>query len=66
MEHLFHSVSALMSALLRDLVEGSIRALVDLMEQYGSGNMYEGEYSIYRGLALPTNHNPIRVFLVSG
>jgi len=65
MDHFFNSVACLMSNLLRSTVKNSIYDLVDLVEEYFEGNKYEGDYSIFHGLALPQKIHPVRFFMVS-
>ena len=64
MDHFFESVASLMSNLLRSCVENSIWDLVEFLEVYLEGNEYEGEYNLFRGLALPQVIHPITIFLV--
>ena len=65
MDHYFNCIASLMSNLLRSCVENSIMDLVDLLEEYSAGNQYEGEYGIFKGLALPHMIHPVTVFMVS-
>ena len=64
MDHFFESIASLMSNLLRTCVENSIYDLVDLLEEYFEGNKYEGEYHIFKDLALPEKIHPVVLFLV--
>lgn len=64
MDHFFGCTAALMANLLRSTVENSIGDLVDLLEEYSDGNAYNGQYNIFRGLALPQLVHPVTVFLV--
>ena len=64
MDHFFASVASLMSNLLRGCVENSIYDLLDLLEEYSDGNMYNGEYTIFCDLALPRLKHPLKIFLV--
>ncbi len=54
-----------MSNLLRSCVEESLEDLLTLLEEYLDGNMYDEEYSIFAGLALPQKIQPVKIFLVS-
>ena len=64
MEHFFESVSSLMSNLLRSCVEKSIYDLVDLVEEYFTGNSYEGAYNIMKDLGLPLKPHVVHFFMV--
>ena len=64
MDHFFNSVASLMSNLLRTCVENSIMDLVALLEEYHEGNEYSGEYSIFKGLGLPSKMHPVTLFMV--
>lgn len=64
MDHFFGSVSTLMSRLLRFMIERTITDFVAFIEKHKDGNNYEGVYDIFKGLALPTIVNPIRIFLL--
>ncbi|XP_068129764.1 dynein axonemal heavy chain 3-like [Hyperolius riggenbachi] len=44
MDHFFCSLAALMSNLQRSLVKASLSDLVEMIETYGEGNSYEGNY----------------------
>ncbi|KAH9505437.1 hypothetical protein Btru_057282 [Bulinus truncatus] len=63
MEHFFNSVASLMSVLLRQVVECSIQDLVNLIENYAEGNLYEGDYDIMSSFGLPIDIQPIKIFL---
>ncbi|XP_067685210.1 dynein axonemal heavy chain 3-like [Haliotis asinina] len=63
MDHFFGSVASLMSNLLRSCVANSISDLVDLVEEYADGNIYDGVYSIFKGLALPQKIHPVTFFM---
>ena len=65
MDHFFSSVASLMSTLLRSCVEKSISDLLDLLEEYGDGNAYDGRYTSLSDLALPQLKHPLKIFLVS-
>lgn len=64
MEHFFNSISALMSRLVRSCVENTLSDLVDMCEEYVTGNKYEGVYDIFKGLALPEMKHMIHFFMV--
>jgi len=66
MDEFFNCVASLMSDLVRRTVERSLRDLVDMMETYADGNEYEGDYHIFRGLAVPQLKQLCTIFLVSG
>ena len=66
MDHFFNCVATLMSNLLRSCVINSITDLIDLVEEYFEGNEYEGQYTIFKDLALPQKIHPVKFFLVSG
>ncbi|XP_059151071.1 dynein axonemal heavy chain 3-like [Physella acuta] len=63
MDHFFNCVASLMSGLLRKCVETSLQDLVDLVECYHDGNLYEGDYSIMDGLGLSYVIHPVTIFL---
>ncbi|XP_052058680.1 dynein axonemal heavy chain 3-like isoform X1 [Mytilus californianus] len=63
MEHFFESVSSLMSNLLRSCVQKSIYDLVDLVEEYFTGNNYEGAYNIMKDLGLPLKPHVVHFFM---
>lgn len=65
MDHFFNSIASLMSNLLRSCVISSIYDLVTLIEEYREGNRYEGEYTLFQGLALPTKIHIVHFFMVS-
>ena len=65
MDNFFNSVSSLMSNLLRRTVGKSLGDLIAMMQLYQQGNNYEGEYHIFRGLAVPELKQPCTLFLVS-
>ena len=65
MGHFFESVASLMSDLVRSTIENSIEDMLDILEEYSEGNVYEGTYNIFAGLALPEKIHPLRIFLVS-
>ncbi|XP_063786085.1 dynein axonemal heavy chain 3-like [Pseudophryne corroboree] len=44
MDHLFSSLATLMSNLQRHIVEASLTDLVEMIETYNRGNLYEGNY----------------------
>lgn len=64
MDHFFNCVASLMSGLLRRCVETSLQDLVDLVECYHDGNLYEGDYSIMEGLGLSYVIHPVTIFMV--
>lgn len=65
MDKFFNSIASLMSNLLRSCVINSIYDLVDLIEEYSEGNSYQGEYTLFKGLALPTKIHIVHFFMVS-
>ena len=48
LEHLFQSISTIMSNQLREAVVGSLNDLVEIFEPYAGGNAYEGEYTDFQ------------------
>lgn len=65
MDKFFNSIASLMSNLLRSCVINSMYDLVDLIEEYSEGNSYQGEYTLFKGLALPTKIHIVHFFMVS-
>lgn len=65
LDHFFGSVASLMSILLRRCVQASIEDLVSFVEEYDSGNAYDGTYTMTSSLALPSRGHPVSLFLVS-
>ncbi|KAF6040218.1 hypothetical protein EB796_001432 [Bugula neritina] len=65
MDEFFNCVASLMSDLVRRTVERSLRDLVDMMKTYADGNDYEGDYHIFRGLAVPQLKQLCTIFLVA-
>lgn len=63
MDHLFGCISALMSRLLRSIVENTLNEFIAFLENYSNGNSYTGIYDIFSGLGLPKIKNCLRVFL---
>lgn len=64
MDKFFNSIASLMSNLLRSCVINSMYDLVDLIEEYSEGNSYQGEYTLFKGLALPTKIHIVHFFMV--
>ncbi|XP_065937642.1 dynein axonemal heavy chain 3 isoform X7 [Magallana gigas] len=63
MDKFFNSIASLMSNLLRSCVINSMYDLVDLIEEYSEGNSYQGEYTLFKGLALPTKIHIVHFFM---
>ncbi|PVD24893.1 hypothetical protein C0Q70_15383 [Pomacea canaliculata] len=63
LDHFFGSVASLMSILLRRCVQASIEDLVSFVEEYDSGNAYDGTYTMTSSLALPSRGHPVSLFL---
>jgi hypothetical protein len=57
-------MATLMSNLIRSTVCNSIKDLIDLVEDYHEGNAYEGDYDIFKDLALPQKIHPVTIFMV--
>ena len=64
MDHFFGSVAALMANLIRSCVDNSLKDLAELLEEYSEGNSYEGEYGIFKDLALPQKIHPVQISMV--
>ncbi|CAH2277605.1 Hypothetical predicted protein [Pelobates cultripes] len=62
MDHLFWSLATLMSNLLRKIVEASLADLVEMIETYGKGNQYEGNY-LPDHLWRPTKPHLVWIFM---
>lgn len=59
MDRFFATVAALMSHLMRSLVEATLDDLTTFLTQYTDGNRYEGVYNFFSGeLALPVKQLP--------
>ena len=64
MSMFFESIAALMSLLLRRVVESSLADLVSIFYDFADGNGYEGSYDLFGPLGLPLLPHPIRIFIV--
>ena len=59
MDRFFATIAALMSHLMRSLVEATLDDLSSFLTQYTDGNRYEGVYNFFSGeLALPVKQLP--------
>lgn len=58
MDRFFSTVAALMSLLMRSLVEATLQDLIVFLAQYMDGNNYQGVYDFFSGLALPVKQLP--------
>lgn len=64
MDNFFNHVASLMSNLLRSTVRKSLEDLEALIGLYRAGNNYNGDYHIFRDLAVPELKQPSTLFLV--
>lgn len=62
MDSFFSTTAALMSLLMRKLIENTLNDLVDFWSEYAQGNMYEGTYDILNGLALTHSNTPFKIY----
>ena len=66
LDSFFSAVAALMSYIMRSIVESTLRDLLHFVRQYAGGNHYEGIYDMFKSpLALPHLVIPFRIFLTS-